>query len=371
VVAIALGLASCGGGGGDSGSTAPGVTVNAPSTTSIKTEVLEGSTAPNVVLSGTVSGDPNSLSGRSVYVVVEDPASLFESNGVLQLQQSGGVWQYSLNLTGRALVTTGRRTGTLRVFVCLDPGCSTRLNGTPIAIPFDVNVVPAMVLSTHTVSVTVPFGTVPPEQSVDIALSSFSSTWLSNDDEPFNPALIKTLQLVEGNQWNSGTQLKFRLTPAIPGTYTERISVLTQATISPGQSRDYLQYIDITYTVTPNDAIDHVFDPASLSITHSLSNLLAQQHPYQLYTNFGTSVQSYGGVTYDPSPVSSSTGAFIPWWNDSQRTSFPCIGTVGVGGLINYDCLAPGVYTARVLYQLSGINGTEVVEFPITMTVTP
>lgn len=367
---LALALTGCGGGGGD-GPSAPAaaVTVNAPSLTALNADVLEGTAMPGVVMSGTVSGDVASLAGRSVYVVVEDPASLFEANALLQLQQTGAVWQYTLSLTGRTLDTNGRRTGNLRVSVCLDAACTSRLNGTPISIPFDINVVPGMTLGTHALQFTVPFGTVPDEQTVDVALSSFSTTWVSSDDKPYDPSATRTLVLLNGNQANTGTQLRFRLTPAIPGTYTERIRVHTDAMLGVNLSRDVNQYIDITYTVTPNDALDHVFDPPALNLTHSASNPLLQEHGYQLYTNFGYT-QTWVGVVFDPPPVA-TTGPYNSWWDDHLRRSHACIGTILDGGAVNYDCMKPGVYTARVRYQITGSSGSRIVELPITLAVTP
>jgi hypothetical protein len=367
---LALGMSGCGGGGGD-GPAAPAasVTVNAPSVSALNAEVLQGTTLPAVTLSGTVSGDVAGLAGRSVYVVVEDPASMFEANALLQLQQAGAVWQYTLSLTGRTLDTSGRRTGNLRVFVCLDAACTSRLNGTPISIPFDVNVVPGMTLGTHALQFTVPFGTVPAEQTVDVALSSFSTTWVSSDDKPYDPSTTKTLVLLNGNQANTGTQLRFRLTPAIPGTYTERIRVHTEAILGTNLSRDVNEYIDITYTVTPNDAVDHVFDPPALNLTHSASNPLLQEHGYRLYTNFGY-IQSWVGVVFDPPPVANPTGPYNSWWDDYMRYSYACVG-IGGGSSTVYDCLKPGVYTARVQYRITGSSSSRIVELPITMTVTP
>lgn len=369
---LALGLTGCGGGGGGDGGSTPvaAVTVNAPSPTALSADVLEGTALSDVALSGTVSGDVAGLTGRAVYVVVEDPASLFEANAQLQLQQSGSVWQYRLDLRGRTLETSGRRTGNLRVFVCLDPGCASRLNGTPIMIPFDVNVVPGMTLATHALQFTVPFGTVPAEQAVDVALSPFSTTWVSGDDKPYDPATTKTLVLLNGGKPVSGAPLRFRLTPAIPGTYTERIRVHTEAMLGPNLSRGIDQYIDITYTVTPNPALDHVFDPPALNITHSASDPLLQEHAYQLYTNFGYT-QSWFGVVFDQSPVRGSTAPYDSWWDDRMRYSSACTGSIGPGGTTTYDCMQPGTYTARVLYLITGSSGSRVVEFPITLTVTP
>jgi hypothetical protein len=357
-------LASCGG-GGDGPPPAPAVTVGPPSVTTLNTTVLENTSLADVVLAGTVSGDVASLSGRQVFVIVEDPASLFESAALLQLQQAGAVWNYNLTLRGRALTTPGHRTGNLRVFVCLDAACNTRFIGTPISIPFDVNVVPGLVLSTKTINVTAPFGTVPPDQLVSVAMSSFSSNWVPSDANPFNPAITKTLTIVGEGQPTSASQLTLRLGLAIPGTYAERVRVHTSATIGANLARDFDEFIDITYTITDNPSIDYASSPPSLSLTQSATDTLVRPAPYQFITNFGT-VQTSVTVVYDPPPAPTA-GPFNSWWELANQTYHSCVGN----GTPTVDCLAPGVYTARVQYQLTGPLGTHTVEYPITLTVVP
>jgi hypothetical protein len=362
-----LALVGCGGGGGEGTQSQSSVTVNAPSLKVLNAEVLEGTALSTVVLTGSVSGDVTNLAGRTLYVVVEDPATLFESNAMLQLQQSGGAWLYTLNLVGRPLATVGRRTGTLRVFVCLDAACATQLNGTPIAIPFDVNVLAPMTLSAQSLQFSVPFGTLLGEQVVDVGLSPLSTTWAANDVTPYNPYQANPLQLLNGGQLNSAGPLRFKLAAAVPGTYSSRISVITQPQVAPDRTMHVEQFIDVTYTVTANDALDHVFDPPALNLVHSATNPLLQEHGYQLLTNTGYT-SSWAGVVFDPPQVANPTGPYNNWWSGSY--SYACIGTVG-GSMTDFDCMQPGVYTARVQYQVSGPSGSHIVELPITMTVTP
>lgn len=368
VLALTM-LASCGGGGGDGPPPPPPVTVGPPSVTALNAAVLENGALADVVLAGTVSGDVASLSGRQVFVIVEDPASLFESTALLQLQQAGAVWNYTLTLRGKVLTALGHRTGNLRVFVCLDAACNTRFNGTPISIPFDVDVVPGLVLGTKTINVTAPFGTVPPDPVINVSVSSLSSSWVPSDATPFNPSVPKTLTVVGEGQLTSATQLTLKLGLAIPGTYTERVRVHTSATIGVNLTRDFDEFIDVTYTITPDPSIDYAASPPSLSLTQSTTDTLVRSAPYQFNTNFGT-VQTLVTVVYDPPPAT-TVGPFNSWWGLADQTYHSCIATILPGGAFSFDCLAPGVYTARVQYTLTGPLGTHVVEYPITLTVTP
>jgi CTP-dependent riboflavin kinase len=49
----------------------------------------------------------------------------------------------------------------------------------------------------------------------------------------------------------AGSQLTFRLAAAPVGVYRERIHVHTSAIVGPAQTRDFDEFIEIIYTVTP------------------------------------------------------------------------------------------------------------------------
>jgi len=247
------------------------------------------------------------------------------------------------------------------VFVCLDAGCATRLGGTPVSIPFDVNVVPGLVLSTNAINVSVPFGTVPADQVIGVTISSFSTSWVPSDVTPFNPSVTKPLTVVGANQPNTGPQLTLKLGLAAPGTYTMRVGVHASAMVG-NLLRDFDDFIDITYTVTANPAIDHVFSPPALQLTQSASDPLVHDAPYELITNTGTTF-TWLGVTFDP--VTPQVGQ---WWDDNRKTYRSCVGN-GVPG--EFVCLTPGTYTAVVHYHLDGPLGPHDVDYVITLTVTP
>lgn len=101
-----------------------------------------GATMDDVVLRGALGGNVAGLNGVAVYVVVEDPASLFQSQAPLTVQAEGAGYAYTLRLTGKALTTAGHFTGNLRIFACLDTQCKQPLGGTPLSVPYDVTVGP-------------------------------------------------------------------------------------------------------------------------------------------------------------------------------------------------------------------------------------
>ncbi|NRF66046.1 hypothetical protein HLB44_03485 [Aquincola sp. S2] len=128
--------------GPDSGMVYSAVQVGAPQPASITAQVPKNgrvSASGSYMISGTLGGDLFSLAGQTLYVIVEDPSSLFESNASVNIVQ-GSSFSYQLVLQPRTLPTVGRFTGTLRAFACLDAGCGTRLGGTPLLIPYDVTV---------------------------------------------------------------------------------------------------------------------------------------------------------------------------------------------------------------------------------------
>lgn len=92
-----------------------------------------------ITLSGTVSGDLNSLATKTIYVIVEDPAEFFQPQPSLTLTP-GSPWRYELKLYSKNIARAGRFAGSIRVFVCVDSQCAQRLGGTPVSLPYDVSV---------------------------------------------------------------------------------------------------------------------------------------------------------------------------------------------------------------------------------------
>lgn len=125
----------------DAGSVISSVQVGSPAKVTFPAQARQNrplSSTP-ITLSGTVTGDVNSLAGKTIYVIVEDPAEFFQTQPSLVLTP-GSPWRYELKLYSKNIARAGRFAGSIRVFVCVDGQCAQRLGGTPVSLPYDVSV---------------------------------------------------------------------------------------------------------------------------------------------------------------------------------------------------------------------------------------
>lgn len=388
-------LSACGGGGG--GGTSPPaevppapapVTVGTPGVTALNATVLQGQALQGVVLRGALTGGVESLEGRPVYVQVVDPAELFQPTALLAVERLATGWQYSLDLRGRVLTTLGQRTGTLQVLACLDAACLQPLAGSPVRVPYDVSVVPGLALATDLIEVSVPFGTLPAVQTVGVALSGLSDGFVARNATPYDPNRPQSAIVAAGGAFNaaglrvSGAENSLRqsagplaitLLPAPPGRVDETLVVTSNVVQGPGQgSTLFERQITVRYTVTPHPALDHVFYPPRMDITRRAGDTTVAFHGYTLVAGAGR-VAVLEGVDLLTRPAGASTGPLGGWLqNFSSLSSTVCTGSTDpVGGGLVFSCLPPGLYTAQVRWRLQGTDGSRVVVYPVTMTVTP
>jgi hypothetical protein len=135
-------VAGCGGGGGGSGGRddlATRVIVSAPTTSSNANPSIAGQPL-KLVLNGTIKGDFERLQGKTVYVTVEDPASVFLPTAEVVLTSNGSYLDYRFTLNGKVATEAERLTGNVRIYVCLDRACETRLSGTPMTVSYNITV---------------------------------------------------------------------------------------------------------------------------------------------------------------------------------------------------------------------------------------
>lgn len=395
-LAALLVLSACGGGGGGGASPAPvvappapaPVTVGPPGLTAVNATVLQGQALQAIVLRGALTGGVESLEGRPVYVQVVDPAELFQPTALLAVERLATGWQYGLDLRGRGLTTLGQRTGTLQVLACLDAACTQPLAGSPVRVPYDVNVVPGLALSTDLIELSVPFGTLPAVQTVGVTLSGLSDGFVARNATPYDPNRTQSAIVAAGGAFNatglpvSGVENNLRqaagplaitLLPAPPGRVDETITVSSTVVQGPGQgSTLFERNITVRYTVTPNPGLDHVFYPPRMDITRRATDTQVAYHGYTLVAGTGLTA-ILQGVDVLTRPAGASTGPVDSWLqNFSSLSTTVCTGSIVPGnpGLV-YSCLQPGLYTAQVRWRLQGATGSRVVTFPVTMTVTP
>jgi hypothetical protein len=361
------GLVACGGGGGGS-QTPASVTVGAPQPAAVTATVWPGEAMANLQLTGSLFGDVEGLQGKPVYVVVEDPSGLFESNAELTLSKLTSGWQYTLRLTGKLLSNEGRLTGALKVRACLDAACNSQLDGTPLQIPYDVTVPTVLQVSPTRVEVTLPFGTVPPLQQL-IVSAPYSTQWVVSNDTPVSQRAIVaptgyfspsggTIDRQGNGITSSSAQVDVLLVPAPPGTYSETLSVSAQATGADGRTRYVSKDVEVVYTVTPDPSKDHLFWPARLDLVRKQGDPLAQYGKgYLLITPTGVTAQLVGVEYFGAGE----------WWGESPyQFSSTC-----VDGFSGLRCLPVADYAAQVRYRLTTATDTREVLMPISMTITP
>ena len=391
-----LALSACGGGGGGGASTAPvveppapaPVTVGPPGLTALNATVLQGQSLQPAVLRGALTGGVESLEGKPVYVQVVDPAELFQPAALLAVERLATGWQYSLDLRGRVLTTLGQRTGTLQVLACLDAACAQPLAGSPVRVPFDVNVVTGLALSTDLIEVSVPFGTLAPVQAVGVTLSGLSDGFVARNATPYDPNRAQRAIVAAGGAFNaagllvngaenslrqSAGPLSITLLPAPPGRVDETITVSSNVVQGPGQgSTLFERNITVRYTVTPNPALDHVFYPPRLDITRRATDTTVAFHGYTLVAGTGLTA-ILEGVDFLTGPAGAGPGPVGSWLQGfSSLSTTVCTSSLDpVSGATVFSCLRPGSYTAQVRWRLQGAGSSRVVVFPVTMTVTP
>lgn len=381
--AVAL-VSGCGGGGsgGDSRvSTVSTVTVSAPSSMPVITGTkLVDEYYDDIEFSGMISGNLDSLNGKTVFVLVEDPANLFQAEGYLSTQRLASGSTYTLRLKGKQLKVAGHYTGNVRVRACLDAACTQPIAGTPLLLPYNVKVEAGLTVSRNEINVTVPFGTVPAPEMVDISYSSFGKGWVANVSSPDDRGEMLEHRLSIGNTTYhyfyptlsvlpaKGTvlqdkQMQILIHPPKPGNYFHIVKVSAGATLPNRRQLSYEQTVTVRYNVTPNSAINSVFYPAALNFTQKQQTTI-MYYDYQLITNTGIASQ-FVGIEY--LTAAGTTGPFNSWWREwPYQSAHTCY-----DGFSAQTCLTPGVYTAQVRYRLITAKGTlGDVLFPIRMTVT-
>jgi hypothetical protein len=374
VLSAAALVSGCGGGGGG-GSTVSTVTVSAPSSMPvIASTKLVDDYYDDIEFSGMISGNLDSLNGKSVFVLVEDPANLFQAEGYLIIQRLASGSTYTLKLKGKQLKAVGHFTGNVRVRACLDAACTQPIAGTPLLLPYNVKVEAGLTVSRNEINMTVPFGTVPAPEMVDIGYSSFGKGWVANISSPYR-GIVEEHTLSIGNTTYhypyptigvlpaKGTilqdkQMQIQIHPTKPGNYFHNVKVSAGATLPNRRELIYEQTVTVRYNVTPNPAINSLFYPAALDFTLKQQSTI-MHYDYQLVTNIGVASQ-FVGIEY--LSAAGTAGPVNSWWNEfPDQFAHTC----------SVTCLTPGVYTAQVRYRLvtqKGIIGD--VLFPIRMTVT-
>jgi hypothetical protein len=364
-------IAGCGGGGGGSGGRddlATKVLVSTPTMSSDVYPSIAGEPL-KLVLNGSIKGDYEKLQGRSVYVTVEDGAGVFLPSAEILLTSNGNYLDYRLTLNGRVTPKADRLSGSVRIFVCLDRACETRLNGTPMTVSYAMTVENNLSMHRNMIDIEVPFGTVPSTEQVGVTWPASSngysvgSTHVPDPNQPNFPVHMETRNGVP-SQFVKQPQFFVVFAPSQPGTYTATVQLFTEMRASYLPVKYvYSKDLTVKYTILPSPAIDHFFFPARSDFSAE-RKVGDRSFPFSLTTNTGVT-QSYVGVEYLTS--AGTAGPYNNWFASSPSPRVRPCGVLAAPTA----CLSAGVYTAQLRYRINSPAGERDVLYPIAMTVTP
>lgn len=361
-VALLVALVACGGGGGGGGtpdaSTAVTVTLLSPTQPYTATVPSRRST-PDLTLVGQASGDLSTLNGRTLWVIVEDAAGLFDPQAFTSVDARTGT--ATIRLFGKQLTVAGHFTGTLRVLVCLDATCQSQLKGSPLTLPYDVTVLPGLAVSTHAVAVTARFGDQPPQGALTLALPPNASA----------PSLI-ALTLsgpAPGNFFSASSAFSgpdtatvtLDFVRGVPGVYNGHLGVLVDG---------YSEQVGVTLTVQDDPTLVAAVWPRSFEFTQAAVDTTQHAIAYDLLVRPGDTPQ-YLGIVYLESPPASAGHPQRDHWL-FQDVAANRLFTLSCGTAPTPDCLPAGTYRAAARWQIRRTDGSVAgFEVPITLILTP
>lgn len=377
---LAAALTACGGSGsGGAPSDSPGtgttgVTLALVSPAIIQAQIVETLPMYNSTITARVSGNLQSLDGKTIYVRLEDPASLYQPDASIVAFSAD---TYGLRLQGRPLSPAGHLTGVLKIHVSLDAAGAQPLGGSPLDIPYDITVVPGIVPESDAITVEAAFGTAPVIR--DIQVTTLAGAPLGAQLEQGGTASWAPTVSVP-----DGSTIRVAFPAAPPGTYTYTVNALSSYLLASGFEYKLTKPITVTYVVTPSPAPDYLFSPAEVAVTMSqYSGSVLVMYPVLLLNEGVTQTSTQPVVEYlthppaaDGNPAAQAwliswrqalhTSGTYSWWSIEQEFS-----TVSVDWYGNISRLPPGVYTARVGFTLSKAGVEQWVYLPVTLQVTP
>jgi len=138
-LALCLGLTTCGGGALPQPQT---VTLHLQSPEAVEACAPEGAALPGVTFRVIATGSISSLAGKSIFIRVDQPEALFEATPSFY-QKAGTADTYDLVLMGRGGLARGAHSGSLAIHVSTDPAGLQPLGGSPMVVPYTVQITAA------------------------------------------------------------------------------------------------------------------------------------------------------------------------------------------------------------------------------------
>lgn len=359
-------LAACG--GGDSGgSGASSVTVHLDSPRSLRAEVLEGLALPDMEWTGSVSGDVSSLSGKTVYVTIVDPDHLFDQAPLFTQTSNNGL---TVGVRGAVQGVPRHAVGNISINVCLDAACSQPLGGSPLQLPYDVNILAGLTVDTTPISANYRFGDEAIVRTLDVTLPKYFSGWYAQTlESDGSPSRHVGVALAPGAPGQTAA-ITLTFVPSAPGVYSGLLRIYGGAETPDNQSMSYTRDVVLDYTVSDNPAVTAFYYPSRLDLSISQA---AQNAVYPQFWVIARSehVESYPVIEYVSAPPAAAGHPDVAGWLFlyPEPEVSDCFYNNGITGPV--DCLPTGTYTA-LIHTTSTVDGASVdLTLPVTMTVTP
>jgi hypothetical protein len=165
---IVLLVSACGGGGGGEGG--GGALSFSPST--LTANVAAGTSATLTVRA--TAADPSIFTG-TVYIYIVDSQQVL--SGGVELAQINTT-TFSATLHSSATLGVGRHQGSFQVQLCKDANCAAQYPGSPVALPYDLNVAPGPLKATpgSSTSASLHWGGAAPAD-VSVTVNGPNATW--------------------------------------------------------------------------------------------------------------------------------------------------------------------------------------------------
>jgi hypothetical protein len=375
---LILVLAGCGGGGGsgEAGDPAaqpgtaaathvvPEVSVALKGAPAVRLERIQGAPGVDLTLDVVAQGEVERLRGETVHVFVEDPASLFQATPhvLLRANPAGAL----IILFHRVLDVPGRFEGQLKVHVCLDAACDAEMTGSPMTVPYDVNVLRAVQLDREVIDIALPFGKIPPDQTVTATLPASLLDWDVTRTHTVLASPSPHVNILRSTSPDSATGVvTFKIWPGTTGLHLENFEIRARVRMSDGSIGASAKKVTLRYTVTRDPAVDYVLVPEEGRYSLRFGDPARQVAPNPMvaddvYTSFS--------VEYISNPPAADGHLLAAdWFHPFDFGITGC--TIAESGWV---CLPTGTYVARLRYAVGvpGV-GAQYVYWPITLEVLP
>ncbi len=351
-----------------------GLSIRITQPASIDKTVYEGQMVPGVLVSGTLSGDVNLLSGKVLVLLVVMPDPLFEEKPAVAI--NAAAQSASLSMTGK-VAPDGPKAykGNMTVKACLDTACLSEIRVENPQIPYSITVKAGLGLSRKSVDFVTPFGAAVSPVTVPITLPADASSWA------VAPTLGATDIFKVEKAADGSPNVVVALQGLMPSASSYKASFSVSATTSDGQKLSRM--LDVSVLTNPSNAPYVLSKPdAHFVVKQGTATLAPQQDNYVYFPGNTSDKMSYvDTVMSTPPGVDTSMYPGPNLWlyfRSTNEAGLPRYATKGdswstqVQACYGGRCLVPGRYSAQVHFRYAPGGGPVYeIYYPVVMDVVP